>query len=403
MAQQALAGVRVLDLTQAIAGPYCTKLLADYGADVIKIERPGAGDRARRLGPFHHDHVHLERSGLFWHLNANKRSITLNLKSSTGRKIFFELLEGADAVVESFAPRVMPGLGLDYEALSARRPRLVMTSISNFGQSGPYRDYKSSEMITYAMGGPMHATGLPEREPVKMGGNVLQYQAGAVAASATAIALWNAECAGAGDHLDVSLFRCQVSCQDRRTTMLIGYQYTGENMERKTAGASAGTGVRPCADGYVNIMGATLRLPRVMKMIGREDLANDPRFATPLALAQPGSAEAFDEYYIPFLMQYTKRELFTMAQAHGLASGPLYDSSDLLSDPHFRGRGFWQTVEHEGIGAVEQPGRPFIMNETPWQLRRPAPRLGQHSAEILCGMLGYSTGDLVRLKQLGIV
>ncbi len=403
MAEQALAGVRVLDLTQAIAGPYCAKLLADYGADVIKIERPGLGDRARRMGPFHRDRVHPERSGLFWHLNSNKRSVTLNLKSATGRRIFLELLDGAGVVVESFAPRVMPSLGLDYETLSARRSSLVMTSISNFGQTGPYRDYKSAEIVTYAMAGPMHGTGLPEREPLKLGENVIQYQVGSAAAAATAIALWEAEVSGRGDHLDVSLFRAQASSQDRRTTMLIGFQYTGETMDRKPAGVSPGVGVRPCADGYVNIMGATLRFPTLLKMMGQTELLDDPRFKDDMARAQPGASEEFDTYYIPYLMQYTKRQLFAMAQAHHLPSGPLYDSSDLLSDPHFRERGFWPSVEHPGAGPVEQPGRPFVMGETPWRLQRRAPGLGEHTEDVLSGILGYSRRDLVRLRQLGVV
>jgi len=157
--EQALSDVKVLDLTRFVAGPYCTKLLADYGADVIKIEKPGEGDPTRRMGPFLGDDPHPDKSGLFLHLNTSKRGITLNLKSEIGKKIFRELVKGVDILVENFSPRVMPGLGLEYEALETLNPRLVMTSISNFGQSGPYRDFKASELILYGMGGAMNETG----------------------------------------------------------------------------------------------------------------------------------------------------------------------------------------------------------------------------------------------------
>jgi CoA:oxalate CoA-transferase len=152
MASQALEGVRVLDLTRHVAGPLCAKLLADYGADVIKIETPGRGDPARWIAPFLRDLPDPERSGLFLHLNTNKRGITLNLKTETGRAIFLKLLPSADIVVENFRPRVMPSLGLEYATLSAIKPNLVMTSISNFGQTGPYRDWSASDLILYAMG-----------------------------------------------------------------------------------------------------------------------------------------------------------------------------------------------------------------------------------------------------------
>ena len=169
MTEQALNGVRVLDLTHYIAGPFAAKLLAGYGADVIKIERPDGGDPARQLGPFYHDEVQPEKSGLFLYLNMGKRGVTLNLKHPLGVKIFKELVKTADIVVESYKPGVMAGLGLDYETLEQINPRLVMTSISNFGQTGPYRDYRTSELILRGMGEQMISAGRPDREPTKTG------------------------------------------------------------------------------------------------------------------------------------------------------------------------------------------------------------------------------------------
>ena len=168
MPNQALSDMKVLDFTQHVAGPYCTKLMADQGADVIKVERPETGDVTRRLGPYPGDVPHPEKSGLFLHLNTNKRSITLDLVTGPGKNIARQLAAEADVVVESFRPGTMASFGLDYQSLKALNPNVVMTSISNFGQTGPYRDYRGSDIIFYAMGGEMFGTGLAAREPVKL-------------------------------------------------------------------------------------------------------------------------------------------------------------------------------------------------------------------------------------------
>ena len=178
MSGSPLQDVKVVDLTHHIAGPYCTKLLADFGADVIKVERPDGGDSARRLGPFPGDTPHPEKSGLFLYLNTNKRGITLNLKDPQGRSSLLELVRDADVLVENFSPRVMPSLGLDYETLAGVNPGLIMTSISSFGQSGRYRDYRATELVLYALGGMAYITGEYHREPVKHGYNQAQYLGG---------------------------------------------------------------------------------------------------------------------------------------------------------------------------------------------------------------------------------
>ena len=185
MSDMALSDVRILDLTRHVAGPFCTKMLADYGADVIKVERPNGGDVTRRMGPFPDDVPHLEKSGLFLHLNTNKRGVTLNLRSATGKRMFMELVKQVDVVVENFAPRVLPSLGLAYEDLEQINPQVILVSISNFGQTGPYRDYKASEIVLHGMGGNLRSLGLPEREPVKYGSHVALRQAGLIGAAAT--------------------------------------------------------------------------------------------------------------------------------------------------------------------------------------------------------------------------
>ena len=222
MSEQALSDIKVLDFAHHIAGPYCTKLLADYGADVIKVERPGSGDVSRRLGPFLGNIPHPEKSGLFLHLNTSKRSITLNLKTEAGRKIAHELVADVDIVVESFRPGTMSSFGLGYDDLKAINPALVMTSVSNFGQTGPYKAYRGSEIIFYGMGGEMGSTGLEDREPVKLGGTVGLYQTGSMAAVATMGALFAARYQDIGQHVDVSIMETQLSTQDRRTSSLAG-------------------------------------------------------------------------------------------------------------------------------------------------------------------------------------
>ena len=189
MSDSVLKDIKVIDLTQHIAGPYCTKLLADYGADVIKVERPDGGDPARRMGPFPGHESHPEKSGLFLYLNTNKRGITLDLKSGEGRDALLELVRDADVLVESYSPRVMPSLGLDYQTLSQVNPRLIMTSVSSFGRNGRYRDYRASELVLYALCGMAYITGGYHREPVKHGYNQAQYLGGVAAASGTVAAL----------------------------------------------------------------------------------------------------------------------------------------------------------------------------------------------------------------------
>src|SRR3989454_7995353 len=253
---QALDDLLVLDLTHYIAGPYCTKLLADYGARVIKIERPDGGDPCRRLGPFPDDVPHPEKSGLFLHLNTNKESVTLNLKLLRGRQLFMRLVAKADVVVENFHPRVMTALGLDYPCLRPVNTRLVMTSISNFGQTGPYRDWRAQDIVIYAMGGAMNLTGLPDREPLRLALNLMAYQGGNVAATATMTGVLGAGRLGTGQHIDVALCEVHAGCIDRRTTSLLGYQYPGapRNREESIGLGVYPVGVIPCQDGYIQVL-----------------------------------------------------------------------------------------------------------------------------------------------------
>jgi len=405
MGEPALSGLKVLDLTWHIAGPYCTKLLADYGADVIKVERPGAGDPTRSKGPFPADLPHPEKSGLFLHLNTNKRSVTLDLKSGAGKRIFLDLVKRTHILVESFRPRVMPSLGFSFETLTTLNPRLVMTSVSSFGQDGPYREFKATETIIYGMGGAMYFTGLPEREPLKLGGTVVQYQVGNMAAVATVLALYAAEAQQTAQRVDISAFESQAATIDRRGTDLLAYQYCG--LPDRRASAIRRTypyGTYPCNDGYIELAGGgAVFFPRTARMLGMPELLEDPRFSDPVGLADVNNKEAFEsEYFLPWLLQRNRREVWAAAQEANILSGPVFTVDEVLEDPHYRERGYWREIEHPVAGKLRYPGPPFRMGENPWRLARPAPLLGQHNAEVY-GELGYDRQDLARLRALGTI
>ena len=403
----ALSDLRVLDFTHHVAGPYCSKLLADYGADVMKVERPGLGDGARRMGPFPNDVPHLEKSGTFLHLNMNKRSVTLDLKTDEGRRLALGLAARADAVIESFRPGVMERLGLGYEALRGANPAVVMTSISNFGQTGPYRDWRGSELIFYGMGGELYSTGVAEKEPLKLGGTVGLYQAGTAAAYATVGAVFAARDTGEGQQVDVSIMETQAGSIDRRMSMLLAYQYNGEVTERVPLGSASGSGgypngVYPCADGFVQFTGGGNYFPRVLDMLDYPEELSGDEWLTPEAQADEDMQGLFEAVFYPWLLERTKSEIWERAQRSRVLSGPLNTMEDLHNDGTFERRGAFADAERAEVGRLRYPGRPFMMGATPWGIRRPAPRLGEDTEEVL-GELGVSAGEVRGLRDRGVV
>lgn len=394
----ALAGFRVLDLTHYIAGPYCTRLLSGLGAEVIKVEKPGEGDGARRVGPFLHDDVHPEKSGLFLHLNAGKKSITLNLKTSAGKEIFKELAKSADAVIENFEPRVMPSLGLDYPALIQLNQGIVMTSISNFGQTGPYRDYKATELTEYAMSGLMYITGEPEREPLKLGVNMAQYVAGQLALVPTLAALYARETTGVGKHIDVSIME---ACAGLLEFQAAQYDYTGWVPKRIGNINEKGHpwGLYPCRDGYVALASRFGKWPLMAKLMEKPEL-KDPRFDDSFGRIQ--HRDEIDAIMLPWLVEHDKEEIYHTAQRLGVVAGWVRDMKDVANSAQLKARDFFVSVEHPATGALVYPGAPYSMSGTPFQTGR-APFLGEHNEEIYLSYLGYDKQELVRLRGQGII
>ena len=401
----ALDDLLVLDLTHYIAGPYCTKLLADYGARVIKIERPDGGDPCRRLGPFPQGVPHAEKSGMFLHLNTNKESVTLNLKTLRGRQIFFRLLERADVVVENFHPRVLPTLGLDYPQLRRLRPRLIMTSISNFGHSGPYRDWRAQDLTLYAMGGEMYSSGATGREPLKQAHGLTLYQGGAMAATATMVGIFGGRRHSSGQHIEISLFETQAGSMDRRLASLVAYQYTGSNPgpeDARPVGIMP-SGLFPCKDGYVDIRTQPRWWDRLVAMLEMPELHQDPRFNTESARLNLANRDAFLQIFYAWLKRHTRQEIMRHAQRARLPGTAINTPAEVLSDPHFAARHAFVTVDHPVAGIWQLPGAPFRPQRTPWQLRRPAPLLGQHTEAVLQELAQLSLAEIQELRQTHVI
>ncbi|MCK9521363.1 MAG: CoA transferase [Dehalococcoidia bacterium] len=380
---QALDDVVVLDLTHHIAGPYATKLLADFGADVIKVERP-EGDISRRFGPFQGDEPHIEKSGLFFFLNTNKRSAVLDLRSDAGKAALEALIKRADLVVENFRPGVMASLGFDWDRVHALNPKASLISISNFGQDGPYRDYRLTELVLYGFAGEMYSMGETTREPMKMAGTAALFESGASIAAALMGTLWSNEVNGQGQYADIALAETHFGGVDRRHATAIAYQYSGRKTLR-TAGAGSGMpqGIYPCADGYVDFTNAGLRPDRILDMLNHPEWALDPKYQDPMARLNAEIIEEWNGHFLGWCIERTKREVWDEARRAKVLCAPLFSMEDLYEDDHFRNRGFWTKVEHPVLGEVEMPGRPLIMPEGGWKIRRPAPLLGQHTEEVL--------------------
>jgi CoA:oxalate CoA-transferase len=422
-----LAGLRVLDLTWQIAGPYCTKLLADYGADVIKIERPAGGDPARRTPPFfergdidtppppHYggstretpgergdgeaaaSRADLERSLLFLYLNTNKRSVVLDLKHEAGRRLFLELARGADVVVESFRPGVLDRLGIGWNVLSEINPRLILTSISNFGQTGPYRDLPASELVEYAMSGLMTISGRQDREPLKHGLSQGQYGAGANAAYITAALTYTQALGAPGQWIDVSILECLASELVMNEPY---YAWMGAIQGRRPRSGDGLNNIMPSKDGHVVLqMGGATKWSDIADLLDMPEL-NGEKFATSQARAR--NAAELDQLIGAGLAARTKHELFDEAAKRRILFGIAQDPADLLACPQLTARGYWVTVDHPTTGPLPYAGEPVKMSATPWQLRRPAPLFGQHTDEVL-GELGLETAERERLRSEGVI
>ena len=405
-----LQGVRVLDLTHYIAGPYCTRLMATMGADVAKVERPPTGDPMRRLGPFasrpdvyreYGDEEPVEDGAWFLYLNAGKRSLGLDLKTEEGQSLTLELASRADILVENFAPGTLAGLGLGYEELRRANPALVVTSISNFGQSGPYRDWRATEANLYAMGGLMNITGEPDQEPLKEGAPLAQLGAGQNAFAATMAALMYAEETSTGQQIDISVAEYATNILENA---LMQYSYSGQEYTRvgNRGYGRAAWGIYPCRDGNVGIIaGPDHRWPEVARIMEREELA-DPRFAS--RRGRQENADEVDALMLPWLIDHDKVDIFKAGQESGLGFSFVATMKDILEMEQLVARGYFVRLEHPVAGEFSFPGAPIGCEPgaDAWVFRR-APLFGEHSAPVLSEWLNCDESHIKGLASSGTI
>ncbi|MFC1870123.1 CaiB/BaiF CoA transferase family protein [Chloroflexota bacterium] len=410
-----LESYRVLDVT-GVEGLFCGRILADLGADVIKIEKPG-GDPARNIPPFYHDNPGIENS-LHWLVhNLNKRGITLNIETADGQNIFKRLVATADFIIESFPPGHMDELGLGYAGLSQLNPRIIVTSITPFGQAGPYKDYKSSDLVNMAMGGLMYPTGTPDRPPLRVTLPQSYTIAGTNAAMATMVAHYYRETTGEGQQVDVSI---QASVASVLCNFVSIWELNRINVQRLGSfltGRATGTRQRTlwrCRDGYVILAifgGAVGRKTNqsLTEWMDSEGMAPDYmkqmdwsklNFASVTQELQDSLEKPIGD----FLLKHTKEKLFSGAMKRDIMLFPVSSPADIVESEQLQSRDFWLDVEHpEKSAHIKYPGFFIKAPEIPLQLRRRAPQLGEHNAEVYIDELGLSTQELARWGETGVI
>ena len=404
MSQKALSGIRLLDLTHVLAGPYCSMLFADLGAEVIKIEPPD-GEMIRdnppcvetgKGGPHERS-----RSAYFLSLNRNKYGITLNLKHPQAVKIFKDLVKISDVVLENYAPGVMKRLGIDYPVLTEANPRIIMCSISGFGQWGPYSQKTAFDIVAQAMSGLMSVTGYPDTPPTKVGTSLGDINAAVHAAFAIAAALWHREKTGEGQYIDVSMQEAMVSIMEgavvrwtvgREILAPIGSHNTNESP----------MAAYRCKDGYI-IIGTVgnEHWERFCRAIGKQEWMKDPGYATK-GLRWAKKWELAKEIE-KSTTQFTVKEMEEKLDRERVANSPILNIQEVVEDPHLKARGYFLEVEHPVIGRTKISGFPYKLAKTPGEIDRPSPLVGEHNELILGKYLGISPGRVSQLKADGVL
>ena len=391
-----LKGMRVLDLTRILAGPYATMILRDLGAEVIKIEQPGTGDEARDFGPFKNDF-----SLYFMSVNRGKKSVTLNLKSQRGKELFLELVKGSDILVENFRPGTMEKLGLDYESLKEHQPSLLYAACSGFGQTGPYAMRGAYDMIIQGMGGIISITGEPDRPPVRVGTSIGDITSALFTAIGILSALRHRDQTGEGQLIDVGMLDCQVAILENA---MVRYFSTGDIPRPLGRRHPAITPfeVFESADGYVVIaIGNNELWRKFCEHVGQPELIDDERFSTNALRTE--NHEALFPILAEIMCHRTTDAWVEALEAIGVPCGPVNTVDKVANDPQVLARDMIAEVEHDTTGTVQIPGIPIKLSETPGQIDDPAPNLGEHTVEVLTGLLGLGTEEVNQLKQDRIV
>ena len=393
-----LNGIRVLELGGHVSAPFCAKLLADYGADVIKVEPPGWGDAARRMGPFVDGDPHPDKCIPFLYLNTNKRGITLDPATASGANLLAELLDSVDVLLENYPPEEKPAAELAVDRLAGDYPGLIVTSITPFGQTGPYRNHAATDIAAMAMSGLMYHSGDSDREPLRNALNQSFYVAGINGAVATTAALFQRMSTGLGQTIDVSTIECLAS---HLVQAVPYYSFMGAIKGRRPVRGSGFEELMPARDGYVipSVQGSQ-PWATVADLIGVPEL-HDERFASGSGRIEYG--EEIYELLIKGLAEWDRKALHQASGERRLVFGMAQDAGDLYECPHLQEREFYRTVEHPVAGEARYPGMGPKLSGMEYEVYRPAPLLGQHNREIYGDELGKSAGELAQLRALGVI
>jgi len=392
-----LPGFRVLDLTSSM-GALCGKLLGDLGMDVIKVEPPG-GDAARSEPPFAKGRTDPEGSLRFAYLNAGKRGITLDPTKAGGRKVLLDLIARSDIVLETFAPGYLAAHGLGYEAFLARRPDLILVSLSGFGQDGPYAHFKTTDIIGNAMGGLLYISGDPTMTPCNPPETQSYYYASLFAAYGALLALWQRESRGIGAWIDASI-QASMALHEH-----VAFNYSAEGRVMKRAGSqhqhNAPANLFQCKNGWISLFVTQNHWPILLKVWeGHDPELDDPKWINSNLRRQ--HADYINAQVTSFTLRFLKEELAELLQEHGIPGLPVNSPSDFMNDPHIQARGFFAAVDHPALGSFSQAGSPFMVDgERPSP--SPAPLLGQHNEEVFCAELGIGSNKLAALAAEGAI
>jgi crotonobetainyl-CoA:carnitine CoA-transferase CaiB-like acyl-CoA transferase len=393
-----LEGLRVLDVSRVLTGPFCSMILGDLGAEVIKIERPDLGDDTRQWGP---PFIEAE-SAYFLSVNRNKKSLTLDLSMEEGKQVLYDLAEKCDILLENFRPGVTDRLGIDYATISKKNPQIIYCSITSYGQTGEYRNRPAYDIVLQAMGGLMGTTGEPQSPPVRIGVAISDIGAGMYATIAILAAVLARRKTGKGQWLDISLLDCTVSWM----TYMAGYYFaTGSNPEKM---GSAHPTIVPyqCFKTrdrqYVTVAIGNDKLFRLFcKAIGKEQLAENRKFTTNADRVRNR------RQLIPILersfLKKTRKQWLKILNEAELPAGPVYSLSEIFADPQIIQREMYVSIEHPKAGKIKQIGIPMKFSETKVAIRSPPPMKGEHSAEILSSLLGYDRERILDLEKKGVI
>ncbi len=398
MAEQAqgpLAGIKVLDVTMNLAGPAAAMHLADFGADVIKVERPSSGDDTRRFVP-----AFKGESSSFMMINRNKRGIAIDLKSEKGKNVFKTLVKGSDVLVENFLKETMNRLGLGYEVLKEINPSLIYCGISGFGRTGPYSHLGGVDLIAQGMSGLMSTTGYGgEHPPLKTGAPICDVMTGMFGAMGVLAALQHRNRTGEGQFVDTSLMESGIAATFHQSSQYVG---SGEAPEARgnVHPLSGPYEVFQTQDGWMTVAaGNDERWGRLARLLSREELIDDPRFAkTPERMA---NLDAVREILTPYFLEKTRAEWMPLMEIAGIPAGPILDTAEMHEDEQARHRNMIVEVEHSTVGKIDTLGPAVKLSKSPTSVRRAAPRLGEHSAEVL-SEYGFSDAEIADLLKAGV-